>query len=114
MPVRFDVPELNPCPICSPDLPSGGDELLAKRPPTFVVRHRVGGVRDRRTSVADKVVDPVGAVARWVEHPADDPFRFQDALLDKTLKHLLDLRAEPHKYWYLRSKGCLVMSGVPR
>jgi len=49
------------------------NEPLPKRSPALLVRHRVSGVRDRRASVADEVIDPVGAVAGWVKHPADDP-----------------------------------------
>ena len=79
-------------------------------------------------SVADEVIDPVGAVAGWVQHAANHPVGFQDPLLDKTIQYLLDLRPEPDEHGILQfldlrrevlqqvllSKGVLVMSGELR
>lgn len=55
-------------------------------------------MRHRLPSVTDEVVDPVGGVAGWVQHAANDPVGFQDPLLDQAIQHLLDLRPEPDEH----------------
>jgi len=57
-------------------------------------------VRDWRVSVTDKIVDSVCAVTGRVQHPADDPFWTQDALVDQAIEHLLDLWPETDKYGF--------------
>lgn len=55
-------------------------------------------MRDRRVSVADEVVDPVGAVSGGVQHATNHPVGIQGPLLDQTIQHLLDLRPEPDEH----------------
>lgn len=50
-----------------------------------------------RAAVPNEVVDPVGAVARRMQHPADDPIRVDDTLLAKAVQDLLDKRPEPNE-----------------
>lgn len=73
-------------------------ETLPKRLPALVVRLWIGGVWDRRPSVADEVVDPISAVARWVQYSTNHPVRIQNSFLDQTVQHLVDLRPQPNEY----------------
>lgn len=113
--------------IHSLDFRLGSDEPFPKRSPAFVVKYRVGGVRDRHVYVTDEVIDPVGAVAGWVKHGPNYPIGLQNLLLDQTIQHLLNLRPEANEHGilqflsvtkfssrYFLNKGCLVMSGEPR